>query len=230
MAEYSEGTSQIPPRVPRGSAARSQTNNALALGLSVVAVIAGFFILRNVSGNGAASADFPAVAANAQSVATPTDESTAEGEDATGGPTTVAGETLNLPVKTDPPAPVVDGASVMVVNANGRSGSAGAMTNELRGAKFTTVKPGNRLKGQPALETSVIYYKAEVPAAEVVARSLAGVLGSAPAVQPMPETVPVQGELNSATVVLMLGTDFANKKLVEINPPGTVVSAPPPQS
>lgn len=213
MTDVPDGSGQIPRRSPRVSDGSAPVSGALAIALAVVAVIAGFLILRSISDGGDNSADFPDPGASQSGDAVDPDA------DPTGTTDPDAGVATLPPTTTDPPI-VVDGASVVVANANGQGGSASAMSRALEtGAGFTLVDPTDASSTVPALDESVIYFDPADPEAQVVAESLARVLGGVGSVAPLPETAPTNdGTLNGAQVLLMLGTDKANKTLTELAP------------
>lgn len=214
MTDVPDGSGQIPRRAPRVSDGSAPVSGALAIVLAVVAVVAGFLILRSISDSGNATADFP----------DPAGTSAGGGALDGAGPTSStdpANSTPTLPTPTTEPPIVVAGASVVVANANGQGGSAGAMSRALEtGAGFTVVDPTNASSTIPDLDESVIYFDTTVPAAEDVANSLARVLGGVGSIAPMPEPTPptADGQLNGAQVLLMLGKDKANKTLTELAP------------
>jgi hypothetical protein len=211
MTDAPDASGQIPRRSPRVSDGSAPVSGALAIVLAVVAVVAGFLILRSISDSGENTADFPEPGAQ-QSGGAPGDSPTA---------TTAPGEGVaTLPPTTTIPPLVVEGAAVVVANANGQAGSASSMSRALEaGYGFTVVDPTNASSTIPDLEESVIYYLPDVPAAQDVANSLGRVLGGVSSIAPMPETPPTQdGSLNDGDVLLMLGIDKAGKTLEELNP------------
>lgn len=213
MTDVPDGSGQIPRRAPRVGDGSAPVSGALAMVLAVVAVIAGFFILRSISDNGDATADFPDPAGQ--------DAGRAGSEVGPTSSTDPANTAPTLPTPTTEPPLVVSGASVVVANANGLGGSAGAMSRALAtGAGFTVVDPTNASSTIPDLDESVIYFDTSVPAAEDVANSLARVLGGVGSIAPMPEPTPptADGQLNGAQVLLMLGKDKANRTLTELAP------------
>ncbi len=212
MTDVPDGSGQIPRRSPRVSDGSAPVSGALAIVLAVVAVIAGFLILRSISDGGEQTADFPEPGA-AQSGG----PSGAENPTNTTGPDE---SVATLPPTTTVPPLIVEGAGVVVANANGQGGSASAMSRALETTYgFGLVDPTNASSTIPNLEESVIYYVADVPAAQDVANSLGRVLGGVSSIAPMPETPPTQdGTLNGGDVLLMLGLDKANKTLEELAP------------
>lgn len=213
MTDGTDGSGQIPRRTARVGDGRSPVSGALAIVLAVVAVVAGFLILRSISDGGEQALDFDGGASAPQSG----DQASVDG-DATDSTTD---ETIaTLPTTTTLPPLVVEGASVIVANANGVGGSASAMSRALEtGPGFTMVDPVNSSVTIGDIEASVIYYDPTVPAAESVAGSLSTVLGGVATISPMPETPPTRdGTLNGAQVLLMLGNDKAGKTLAELAP------------
>ncbi len=59
MTDVPDGSGQIPRRSPRVGDGGAPVSGALAIVLAVVAVVAGFLILRSISDGGNDSADFP---------------------------------------------------------------------------------------------------------------------------------------------------------------------------
>jgi hypothetical protein len=218
MTDGHDGSGQMPRRTTRVSDGRAPVSGALAIVLAVVAVVAGFLILRSISDGGEQSLDF-----NRTGSPSSGDEA---GNDDT-APDSTTGETIaTLPTTTTQPPLVTEGASVIVANANGVGGSASAMSRALEtGASFTMVDPVNSSATIGDIDVSVIYFQASNPAAESVANSLSTVLGGVATVAPMPETPPTRdGTLNGADVLLMLGNDKAGKTLAELTP--EVATAP----
>lgn len=212
MTDVPDGSGQIPRRSPRVGDGGAPVSGALAIVLAVVAVVAGFLILRSISDSGAESADFPSPDAAGSQEDSPDDEAT---DDET---TTEAVPTL--PTTTTVPPLIVEGASVVVANANGQGGSASAMSRAIdTGHGFTVVDPTNASSTIGQLDETVIYFDPDTPAAQDVANSLARALGGVGSISPLPETAPTQdGTLNGAQVLLMLGNDKANKTLQELAP------------
>ncbi len=214
MTDAPDGSGQIPRRSPRMADGGAPVSGALAIVLAVVAVVAGFLILRSISDGGNTSADFPEPGNGSV-----TDGDSSGDGDAT-GTTSPDGAVATLPSTTTLPVIVVDGASVVVANANGQGGTASAMSRAIEtGAGFTVVDPTDASSTIPDLDESVIYFDPATPAAQEVANSLARVLGGVSSVAPLEGTAPTQdGTLNGAHVLLMLGKDKANKTLTELAP------------
>lgn len=209
MTDVPDSSGQMPRR-PRVSDGTAPVTGGLAIVLAVVAVVAGFLILRSISDSGAESADFPAQAGTGESTGSETS-----------GTTVPSNTAPTLPTTTTVPPIVTEGASVIVANANGLGGSAGGMTRALEtGAGFTMVDPTDASSTVGTLELSVIYFEPSNPNAQPVAESVGRVLGGVSTIAPLPDGTPptVDGELNGADVLLMLGLDKANKTLEELNP------------
>jgi hypothetical protein len=220
-----EGSGPIPRRSPRPGDGGSQVSGALAIVLAVVAVVAGFLILRSISGDGDQQLGIPQTGTGASD----------GGGDVTPATTLPPGGTTlptTPPVTTAPPL-VFTGASVMVVNANGQGGTAGQMSRALLTAGFDTVDPTDAAGLPEPLQASIVYYDPAQTAALDVASSVNRVLGGDLSVLPLPAGTPpvAGGSLNGAGVVLMLGTDKAGRTLDELNPAGAqtpaVVTNPP---
>ncbi|HEY5663437.1 MAG TPA: LytR C-terminal domain-containing protein [Ilumatobacter sp.] len=209
----------MPRRAPRISDGGSPVSGALAIVLAIVAVVTGFLILRSISDGGEQALDFGdtigAAPADSPDVAA----------------TTPDAPVATLPTTTTEPQLLTTGASVIVANANGIGGSASAMTRALEtGAGFSVVDPVNAAVTIGDLDVSVIYFDPAVPAAQVVANSLAAVLGGVATVAPMPDPPPTRdGTLGGASVLLLLGNDKAGKTLGELAPADalTAVTNPP---
>ncbi len=209
MSDVPDGSGQIQRRVPRSTETGSPVSGALAIGLAVIAVVAGFLILRSISGDDEQQLGIPGSGASPSGT-----DSAPQGSDSAPQSTAPL-----LPAPTTEPPLVTTGASVIVANASGIGGSAGSMTTALEIAGYTMGGATNQAGGLAALEVSQIYYDAAQPAAEPVAQSLARTLGGGIAVTPLAGTPPVQsGSLDGAGVLLMLGTDKAGKSLADLNP------------
>jgi hypothetical protein len=180
----------------------SPVGSTLSIVLAVVAVVAGFLILRAITddddnGDGDITLDTTTPGATSP-------------DGGAGGTTTAPGG-----VTTTTLGRVTAGATVVVANASGIGGSAGAMTTVLEGAGYTMGEPGNSTGAQ--LDTSVVYYVTGDPAAQAVAASVATDMGGLTATD-MPSPPPIDTGLGTATVLVMVGTDTANKTLADMNP------------
>jgi hypothetical protein len=199
------GTGRRPPRVGDSG---SPVGSTLSIVLAVVAVVAGFLILRSIfdDDDGGAAIEPP--------------ESTVAGATTT----TAAGVTPTS--VTPPPTTVgrVTSATVIVANASGVGGSAAAMSTALEGAGYTLAQATDA-SGEN-LDETVVYFVRGATGARATAQSVARDMGGVQASR-MPAEIPTEsGDIGDATVLVMLGTDTANKTLAELNP--TQVTAPSP--
>jgi hypothetical protein len=205
MTDAPEGPAEGEPergtrRGPRGGDGASPVGSTLSIVLAVIAVIAGFLILRAITDDD----DDGGSIGGATTTSPGTEVSIPGGVDS--AVTTVATPTT--------PAPSTTGATVSVANASGVSGSAAAMTTALQTAGYTTGEPGNDNRGAD-LATSVVYYVAGDVNAQAVAQSVANALGGL-AIEPMPSPPPIDKGLGTSTVLLMVGTDTAGKTLADL--------------
>jgi LytR cell envelope-related transcriptional attenuator len=184
---------------PRQGIGGSPVGSTLSIVLAVVAVVAGFLILRNITddNDGASSA-----------IGDPT-----EVVDSTTTTVDLGLTTTTVAPTTTVPAIVTEGATVVVANASGVPGSAGRMSTALGAAGYTMAEATNATS---QLEVSIVYYDPAVVAAQAVAESVARSMGGLE-VAPVPTPVPIEGgALNGSGVVVMLGTAQADKTLEEL--------------
>lgn len=205
-AQAERGSGRRPPRVGDSG---SPVGSTLSIVLAVVAVVAGFLILRAITDDDDDGGD------DITLESTPSDATSPDG---TGGGTTTVGGA----VTTTTAGRVTTGATVVVANASGIGGSAAAMSTVLEGAGYAMGEPGNSTGTQ--LDTSTVYYVTGDVAAQAVAASVATDMGGV-AVTDMPAPPPIDTGLGTATVLVMVGTDTANKTLADMNPASV---APPP--
>lgn len=206
-----DASGPMPRRVPRSGGNAAPVSGGLAMVLAAIAMVAGFFILRSISDGGEQSLDVPGVGDS--------------GVDTSGGAnvadsttTTVVGIGGTTTTTTTVPPLVTTGASVIVANANGQTGTAKTMTEALElGPGFTMVEPTDKSASVTDLDLSVVYYVPSIAGAQPVAESLNTVLGGRLQVSPLQGTAPVaDGDMRGAGVLLMLGRDLAGKTLDEI--------------
>jgi hypothetical protein len=178
----------------------TNVNSVLSIAVAVLAVLLGFFILRDLR--------------NDTSVASPEAGQTDESATQETTVETIAVETTAAPV-------ALTAFKVQIANASGVSGSAGLLTTEMQGRGYIVQPAINKSEITPKQTVTVVYYLlgSEAPAAQV-ARELGGV-----ATSPMPTPIPTEtGSLGEASVLILMGTDVAGKPL-SILASGTV--APP---
>jgi LytR cell envelope-related transcriptional attenuator len=180
----------------------SPVGSPLTIILAVIAVVAGFLIFRTLDSDSNAGADGDPGAIELTTTTTTAAGQAAGTTVAPGGTTT----TSFVPQRT--------GGTVLVANASQVPGSAGRMTQTLDNAGYDVVEPAtNADKSQVEVPISktIVYYSVGVDMNFV--NTLSRDLGSA-TVMPMPSTIPVTGNtLGAATVLVMLGTDMADKPL-----------------
>lgn len=225
MTEVPDGSGPISRRPSRASDGGAPISGGLAIVLAVVAVVAGFLILRSISDGGDQSADFPDATSGDDVVPTGGDTLS----DLTGD-TTDGSQVPTLPTTSSVPPLQTEGAKVIVANANSKGGSASKMSRALEAKGFDMVDPVDASASIGDLAESRVYFDPAVAGAEAVANSVATVLGGVSTVQAMPETPPTKdGSLNGAGVLLLLGNDKADKTLEDLAPAsgGTGATTPP---
>jgi hypothetical protein len=104
---------------------------------------------------------------------------------------------------------VTNGATVVVANVSGISGSAGRMSTTLDRAGFTV---GDATNGLEQLADSVVHYT-DADGAQADAEILAVALGGVE-VSPMPDDIPTESGEFDGDVLLLLGTNQADQALI----------------
>jgi hypothetical protein len=170
--------------------------------LAVVAVVAGFLILRNltqedssVAGSGDPSGQVAAVDATTTTIDV--------------GVTTSS----EAPATTAPPALVTEGAIVVVANGNTVGGSAGRMSETLGTAGYNMGTPVNA--GQ-TIDDSIIYFDPTNPSAQAVAESVGRTLGNVSVLTISTPAPTENGSLGEAGVLVVLGNNQADKTLLQL--------------
>ena len=185
----------------RSSGGGSNVNSTLSIIIAVLALLLGFFILRDIRGDN-----------TTQTIATPTQDNVAP----TGTGAETATTVLEIPVQT---TIVLTAFKIQIANASGIAGSAGQLTTELQGRGFIVQPALNKSEITPKQTVTVVYY---LLGSEAVAASVAKELGGV-AVAAMPEPIPTEtGKLGEASVLILLGTDIAGIPL----PPSASAIAP----
>ena len=212
MTDVPEGSGQVERgagrRPPRVGDSGSPVGSTLSIILAVVAVVAGFLILRSIFDDDDGSAGLvrrvrpsagPATTAPAENGTTAT----------TVAPTTTLGR--------------VTDATLVVANASGIGGSAGQMTTALEAVGYTLGEATDSTEGQQ--DTSRRLLRAErcrrpgrPPSPSPAKWAACGSSGCQPRSRSPAATSATR------TVLVMLGTDAAGKTLAELNP--TSVTAP----
>ena len=178
-----------PRRTPsdrRQSSGTTNVNSTLSIIIAVLAVLLGFFILRDIRSDQTG----PAAVAETETTVDPTQ--------------TTVGEVVV------PTTLVLTSFKIQVTNASGISGSAGQLTTELQGRGYIVQPANNKSEITPKQTVTVVYYLlGSEQAAAAVANALGGV-----GIAAMPEPIPTEtGNLGEATVMILLGTDLAGKPL-----------------
>lgn len=219
-SEVPEGVVPSPDRPSRrGGEGGAPVSGALTIVLAVIAVVAGFLILRAITNDGDGDSSLPS-SPGGTSETMPDDD-----EDDPSATTT----TEPAPTTTTEPPLVTEGAVVVVANANNVNGSAGAMSDLLGGAGFEMGTPTNASTG--LLEATVIYFDPANESSQTVAESVNRVLGGDSAISQVGTPAQTEsGELDGDVLVL-LGTDKAGSTLEELAPTAagdeeTTVTAP----
>ena len=195
-------------RSPRQGVGGSPMGSTISIVLAVVAVIVGFLILNNITDDGS-SGD---VSAPVDSVVDSTPDTVLE----------------NTTTSTTEPPFVTEGATVVVANASGVPGSAGRMSTELATVGFTMAEATNST--QSGLTASIVQYDSSIAAAKAVAESVARSMGGL-TVEVVPTPPPVEGgSLNGAGVLVLLGTDEADKTIAQLSAPTAEVTPAPDPS
>lgn len=195
-----------PGRAPRVGDSRSPVGSTLSIILAVVAVVAGFLILRSLNDDDDGGGADPPVGGTEAS--NPGPGSVDPDEGGGGATSTSSGATTTVP-------PVRSGATIAVANASGEGGTAGTMSTALVSAGYQGVgDPGNKLDSAQVIEESIVYYTEGDAQAQAVARTLARDLGvGAPQAMPDPRPVDGNGDTSSATVLVLLGSAQAGEPL-----------------
>ncbi|MEI8322288.1 MAG: LytR C-terminal domain-containing protein [Actinomycetes bacterium] len=171
-----------------GNGAGQNFNSTLSIVVAVVAVLVGFFILRDINSNGTSSSS------------SPSDDTSVDA-----GTTVTDAAVTSLPAATN-----TTGFKVLVANASGVPGSAGDVSVALQGLGFIVQPPLNKSDATPKQTLTMVYY---IAGQEANAANIAAALGGV-ATAPMPDPVPTQtGNMGEASVLVLLGTDLAGKPL-----------------
>jgi len=176
----------------RSSGGPSNVNSTLSIIIAVLAVLLGFFILRDIQSGSNSTQTLPAAS---QDTVASTETSLVE-----------------VPVAT---TIVMTAFKVQIANASGIAGSAGQLTTELQGRGFIVQPAMNKNEITSKQTVTVVYYLlGSEAAAAAVAKELGGV-----AVAAMPAPIPTEtGGLGEASVLIVLGTDIAGIPLLPSAP------------
>jgi hypothetical protein len=171
-----------------GNGAGQNFNSTLSIVVAVVAVLVGFFILRDINSD------------SSNSSSSPSDDTSVD-----------AGTTVpDAAVTTLPAATNTTGFKVLVANASGVPGSAGDLSVALQGLGFIVQPPLNKSDATPKQTLTMVYY---IAGQEANAANVAAALGGV-ATAPMPDPVPTEtGNMGEASVLVLLATDLAGKPI-----------------
>ncbi|MEK7295257.1 MAG: LytR C-terminal domain-containing protein [Actinomycetota bacterium] len=193
MSQEQQRPRRTPPSVP------SSVNSTMSIVIAAVALLLGYFILRDIQSNDSTS-----------------------GGDQVATDTTVV-DTV-APDVTTTSTIVLTAFKVQVANASKVAGSAGQLTVELQGRGYIVQPALNASEITPKQTTTVVYFLA---GSEAAAAAIANELGGV-ATAPMPAPIPTEtGKLGEASVLILLGTDVAGKPLtspVPTSPPAVAVT------
>jgi len=194
-----------PARRPpaKSSGGGAPMGSTISIVIAVVAVVVGFVILRNINDTGDAGGPsspeitIPDITDSTESTVPNTATTAATGPSTTAVPNVTA--------------------KVIVANASGMKGAARAATDALTQVGFTMGDPTDAFGAEKVIAATKVYY---VAGSEATAASVAQMF-STPTSQivtaALPAVVPVVGAtIGDATVLVMIGTDLANKPLPAI--------------
>ena len=172
----------------------SPSTGTLGAAVAVVALVLGFLILRDVRGDGGAATG---------PVGTPDPNATL-----------APGATVDPAAPTTLPAFSINGFKIQVANASGLAGSAGDMTTKLQDQGYVVQVAMNVAAGTAKRMKTGVFYLA---GCEAASQNVAAVLGGNVEVAAMPQPIPVEtGTVGEACILVLLGTDLANKPLAGV--------------
>ena len=164
-------------------------NSTLSIVVAVIAVLVGFFILRDINSDSTSPAS------------SPSDDTSVDAS----GTTVPDAAVTTLPAVTN-----TTGFKVLVANGSGVPGSAGDMSVALQGLGFIVQPPLNKSDATPKQTLTMVYY---IAGQEANAANVAAALGGV-ATAPMPDPVPTEtGNMGEASVLVLLATDLAGKPI-----------------
>ena len=171
----------------------SPSTGTLGAAVAVVALVLGFLILRDVRGDGGAAGPIGTADPNA---------------------TLAPGATIDPSAPTTLPTFSINGFKIQVANASGLAGSAGDMTTKLQDQGYVVQVAMNVAAGTAKRMKTGVFYLA---GCEAASQNVAAVLGGNVEVAAMPQPIPVEtGTVGEACILVLLGTDLANKPLAGV--------------
>ena len=172
----------------------SPSTGTLGAAVAVVALVLGFLILRDVRSDGGVATG---------PVGTPDPNATL----APGATVDPAAPTTLAPFS-------INGFKIQVANASGLAGSAGDMTTKLQDQGYVVQVAMNVAAGTAKRMKTGVFYLA---GCEAASQNVAAVLGGNVEVAAMPQPIPVEtGTVGEACILVLLGTDLANKPLAGV--------------
>ena len=187
------------PRPGQSAPASRPATPIIAVVIAAVAGLIGLIVLRDVKSDaGNTNSDTTEITDTTE----PTDDTTFTDD------TSVPDVTLPVLVRT--------GAMVVVSNASGKKGAAGALTDELKARGYDAGKAFTANSGTLNDTTQVLVAPGD-EAALAVAKSVMAEMGLDGTPGPLDESAPVkQSDVSGATVLILLGLDKAGQSLLPL--------------
>ena len=187
------------PRPGQSAPASRPATPIIAVVIAAVAGLIGLIVLRDVKSDaGNTNSDTTEITDTTE----PTDDTTFTDD------SSVPDVTLPVLVRT--------GAIVVVSNASGKKGAAGALTDELKARGYDAGKAFTANSGTLNDTTQVLVAPGD-EAALAVAKSVMAEMGLDGTPGPLDESAPVkQSDVSGATVVILLGLDKAGQSLLPL--------------
>lgn len=187
------------PRPGQSAPASRPATPIIAVVIAAVAGLIGLIVLRDVKSDAGNTTSDPTEITDTTE---PTDDTTFTDD------TSVPDVTLPVLVRT--------GAMVVVSNASGKKGAAGALTDELKARGYDAGKAFTANSGTLNDTTQVLVAPGD-EAALAVAKSVMAEMGLDGTPGPLDESAPVkQSDVSGATVLILLGLDKAGQSLLPL--------------
>ncbi|CAB4805457.1 MAG: hypothetical protein F2873_06275 [Actinobacteria bacterium] len=187
------------PRPGQSAPASRPATPIIAVVIAAVAGLIGLIVLRDVKSDaGNTNSDTTEITDTTE----PTDDTTFTDD------SSVPDVTLPVLVRT--------GAIVVVSNASGKKGAAGALTDELKARGYDAGKAFTANSGTLNDTTQVLVAPGD-EAALAVAKSVMAEMGLDGTPGPLDESAPVkQSDVSGATILILLGLDKAGQSLLPL--------------
>jgi hypothetical protein len=177
----------------------SSSTGTLGAAVAVVALVLGFIILNDVRGDGGAATG------------------------PVGTATLAPGATIDPAAPTTVPTFSVNGFKIQVTNASSIQGSAADLTTKLQDQGYVVQPATNLAPGAAKRKQTGVFYLA---GCEAASQNVAAVLGGNVEVAAMPNPIPTEtGSVGEACILILLGTDIANKPLAGVVGAGSGAAA-----